>query len=390
MLNLPSQVVMQSVAALRPYSGNARQHSKKQVRQIADSIKRFGFTNPVLVSDEGEIIAGHGRVMAAKELGLGAVPTLKLSHLTAAERSEVTELQTKLNVAKAELATQISIYELCADVTGQKKLPAQVLIRNALNEVTNERSNASLTSVVDGAINEAREIQKATQAKDSSYGVVGNPDLRLLEIINDAALLYPPGRALLSGASWVFREGVAYLTGRSGQLLARVEGTVTEATLREATIASLSRGGAVYTIETEASVLRTFGGTTTRVNASAVTAEIETAAATKGALQPGATTAYVARNESGEVIYVGITDNFVVRATTHTRERGLSIQAIDGLTGIARTEARAIEQALIERFGLGSQGGTLLNKINSIATSNSKYVDAIARGRELLQNIRTP
>jgi DNA modification methylase len=56
------------------------------VRQIADSIRRFGFTNPVLVSDEGEIIAGHGRVLAAKELGLETVPTLRLSHLTSEER----------------------------------------------------------------------------------------------------------------------------------------------------------------------------------------------------------------------------------------------------------------------------------------------------------------
>ena len=58
----------------------------KQVRQIADSISRFGFTNPVLISDEGQIIAGHGRVQAAKLLGLETVPTLRLSHLNEAER----------------------------------------------------------------------------------------------------------------------------------------------------------------------------------------------------------------------------------------------------------------------------------------------------------------
>ena len=60
---------------LRPYSRNARTHSRKQVRQIADSIERFGFTNPVLVSDDSEIIAGHGRVEAAKmryDRGAGA------------------------------------------------------------------------------------------------------------------------------------------------------------------------------------------------------------------------------------------------------------------------------------------------------------------------------
>ena len=71
---------------LRPYARNARTHSRKQVRQIADSIERFGFTNPVLVSDDSEIIAGHGRVEAAKLLGLKAVPTLRLSHLSADER----------------------------------------------------------------------------------------------------------------------------------------------------------------------------------------------------------------------------------------------------------------------------------------------------------------
>lgn len=75
-----------SVGALTPYARNARTHSKKQLKQIATSIERFGFTNPVLVSDEGEIIAGHGRVEAAKLLGLKDVPTIRLSHLSGPER----------------------------------------------------------------------------------------------------------------------------------------------------------------------------------------------------------------------------------------------------------------------------------------------------------------
>src|SRR3981189_2633531 len=74
------------VASLRPHPGNARIHSKKQVRQIADSIRQFGFTNPVLIGDGGEIIAGHGRVEAAKLLGLDRVPTVRLAHLNAAQR----------------------------------------------------------------------------------------------------------------------------------------------------------------------------------------------------------------------------------------------------------------------------------------------------------------
>jgi len=81
-----SQLVERDIAALRPYARNSRTHSKKQVRQIAKSIERFGFTNPVLVSDDGEIIAGHGRVEAAKLLGWKKVPTIALSHLSEAER----------------------------------------------------------------------------------------------------------------------------------------------------------------------------------------------------------------------------------------------------------------------------------------------------------------
>tara|TARA_R110002124_G_scaffold140378_3_gene304813 strand:+ start:2605 stop:3933 length:1329 start_codon:yes stop_codon:yes gene_type:complete len=82
----PRSIEARPPSELRPYSRNARTHSRKQVRQIADSIERFGFTNPVLVSDDGEIIAGHGRVEAAKLLGLASVPTLRLSHLSAEER----------------------------------------------------------------------------------------------------------------------------------------------------------------------------------------------------------------------------------------------------------------------------------------------------------------
>ena len=84
-LNRP-EIEWRAASSLRPYAKNARTHSKTQVRQIADSITRFGFTNPVLISDDNEIIAGHGRVAAAKLLGMDEVPTLRLSHLTAAER----------------------------------------------------------------------------------------------------------------------------------------------------------------------------------------------------------------------------------------------------------------------------------------------------------------
>src|SRR5438445_9784180 len=71
---------------LRPYPNNARTHSKKQIRQIATSIKKFGFCNPVLIDDEKQIVAGHGRVEAAKLLGIDAVPTCRLSHLSEVDK----------------------------------------------------------------------------------------------------------------------------------------------------------------------------------------------------------------------------------------------------------------------------------------------------------------
>lgn len=75
-----------AVADLIPYARNARTHSDEQVLQIAASIREFGFTNPVLIDGQRGIIAGHGRVMAAKKLGLQAVPVIELSHLTETQR----------------------------------------------------------------------------------------------------------------------------------------------------------------------------------------------------------------------------------------------------------------------------------------------------------------
>jgi len=74
------------VDALMPYPNNARTHSAEQVAQIAASIKEFGFNNPVLIDAERGIIAGHGRLEAARLLGLESVPTIELAHLTEAQR----------------------------------------------------------------------------------------------------------------------------------------------------------------------------------------------------------------------------------------------------------------------------------------------------------------
>jgi DNA modification methylase len=74
------------VDRLRSWPRNTRTHSRKQIRQIAESIRRFGFTNPVLIDSENRILAGHGRVEGARALGIAVIPCLRVDHLSAAEK----------------------------------------------------------------------------------------------------------------------------------------------------------------------------------------------------------------------------------------------------------------------------------------------------------------
>jgi ParB-like chromosome segregation protein Spo0J len=82
---LPDTVEHWPLDRLIPYARNARTHSEDQVAQIAASIVEFGWLNPVLVDDAGNVIAGHGRVLAARKLALDSVPVIRASHLTPAQ-----------------------------------------------------------------------------------------------------------------------------------------------------------------------------------------------------------------------------------------------------------------------------------------------------------------
>jgi hypothetical protein len=85
-----------NVDKLSAYETNSRTHSDDQIKQIADSIKEFGFTNPVLIDQDGTIIAGHGRVQAAKKIRMDEVPCIRLSHLTEAQRKAYVIADNKL------------------------------------------------------------------------------------------------------------------------------------------------------------------------------------------------------------------------------------------------------------------------------------------------------
>lgn len=86
MTDLKHKYSERKVKDLIPYANNSRTHSEEQINQVASSIKEFGFTNPVLIDDQGGLIAGHGRIMAAKKLSIDIVPCIELRGLTEAQK----------------------------------------------------------------------------------------------------------------------------------------------------------------------------------------------------------------------------------------------------------------------------------------------------------------
>ncbi|ELT51000.1 ParB/Srx family N-terminal domain-containing protein [Brucella intermedia] len=95
--NLAASAEMWSIEDLIPYARNAKKHSDEQVKKIAKSIEEFGFTMPVLVAEDGTIIAGHGRVLAAKLLGLSEVPVVVAKGWSDEKRRAYTIADNKLS-----------------------------------------------------------------------------------------------------------------------------------------------------------------------------------------------------------------------------------------------------------------------------------------------------
>lgn len=108
------EYVVKNTSELVPYARNSRLHSSEQITQIADSIKEFGFLNPVIVDGENGIIAGHGRVMAAQELGIEQLPCIEAAHLTEAQRRAYVIADNKLamNSTWDESLLKIELKEL--------------------------------------------------------------------------------------------------------------------------------------------------------------------------------------------------------------------------------------------------------------------------------------
>jgi ParB-like chromosome segregation protein Spo0J len=120
----PLSVTYQAAGTLKPDPRNPRTHPKRQVDQIIASMREFGFTNPILVDPEGMIIAGHGRLLAAKAMGLAEVPTIQLAGLNDAQRRALRLADNKialgagwdLDLLKLELG-ELSVREFGMDLT---------------------------------------------------------------------------------------------------------------------------------------------------------------------------------------------------------------------------------------------------------------------------------
>jgi len=115
-MNTNIQVEQWSVERLTPRATNPRTHSPEQIAQLAASIKEWGWTNPILVGSEGDIIAGHARLMAARKLKLTEVPVIVLGHLSEAQKRA-------LVIADNQLALNSGLGR--GDVAGRAGYPAR-------------------------------------------------------------------------------------------------------------------------------------------------------------------------------------------------------------------------------------------------------------------------
>jgi len=138
-MNGPLCILELPIAVLRPDPNNARQHSERQIRQIAESIQTFGFNVPVLVTAQNQLVAGHGRVLAAQRLGLVRLPAIRLEHLSEAQvrafmiadnrLTETSEWDARLLGEQLKILSEIEL-DFSLEVTGFEMGEIDLMIEN--------------------------------------------------------------------------------------------------------------------------------------------------------------------------------------------------------------------------------------------------------------------
>lgn len=148
------EIVYKNTDELIPYVNNSRTHTDEQVTQLASSIKEFGFNNPVLLDGENGIIAGHGRVMAAKKLGMDRIPCVNLSHLSETQRKAYVIADNRLALSaewdKELLALEIAdlqLQEFDIDLLGFERSEISELMGEETTESESEGGGGYSTKV---------------------------------------------------------------------------------------------------------------------------------------------------------------------------------------------------------------------------------------------------
>lgn len=168
MLEQNYKVTAREIDTLTPYAKNSRVHSERQIEQIAASIKEFGFTNPVIVDEHDNIVAGHGRVLAAKLLGMEAVPCITVRGWTDAQRRAYVIADNRL-AETADWDFQIMIDELTAIdqmgfdlmLTGFDKEEIDVIMNGG------EAYDPSLNPLSDGHVVSGEDMNNARHKMDA-------------------------------------------------------------------------------------------------------------------------------------------------------------------------------------------------------------------------------
>ena len=113
-IKTPQTITKIPLKELKPYKNNPRLHNDVQIQRLINSLKEFGFTNPVLIDDEKNVIAGHGRLIAAERLNIDLIPTITLSHLTEEQRKAyiIADNQLALNSSWDDDLLQIELGNL--------------------------------------------------------------------------------------------------------------------------------------------------------------------------------------------------------------------------------------------------------------------------------------
>ena len=242
-------VTYRATGSLKPDPRNARTHSKRQLQQIVASIRQFGFTNPVLIDPEGVLIAGHGRLLAAKSIGMAEVPTIELVGLNDAQKTALRLADNKialgagwdLDILKVELAELFSLdLDMDLTVTGFSTAELDVLLSR--NE---DPEDDVIPPVPDEPRTRPGDIWILG---DHVVGCGDSRDRELLEKVVgnarvDAAFLDPPYNVRISGH--------ANVQGRHREF-AMASGEMTDEAFRRfltetlGAAASVSRDGAVH------------------------------------------------------------------------------------------------------------------------------------------------